>query len=614
MSKVCIVFFLVVFPALARSAEFSCPNVACLIAAINSANTQAGADKINLEPGTYSVTSVDNGTGSVAYGLPTTTTDITISVDAATTVFKRGPGAPDFRIFAIANTGKLTLNRLAVTGGEPASFGTGTNNNRTLTINGSTIESKSGLAEGDHLLSFDGNQWPLPLAGSGVLRVSPINSRYFTDGNGKAVYLTGSHTWTGLIDRGPTDPARPFDFARYLDLLQSANHNFMRLWSRHVTRYQSYGIDVLHGTPLPWARSGPGIALDGKPRFDLNRFDDRYFTRLRDRVMAARERGIYVAIMLFGGYVEVSEWAGNPFNAANNVNGIDGDLNGNGNGDTHRVPLPPDIDLIQKAYVRKVIDTVNDLDNVLFEISNEGELSSVAWQFQLVNFIKDYEAGRIDGVLRKQHPVGITALWTTDNAALLQSAADWISPGAVTADSARESYIGDPPAADGRKVSILDSDHLFFDLIIDNPTAARAWVWKSFLRGHNPILMENIFDDSTGKAVSVTTHDPGFTAARKAMGHTLRYANTMNLIAMMPRGDLTSTCYALADPGSEYIVYQPRAEPFTVDLIAGSYSFEWFHPSIGSVYFTGSLVAEGARTFVPPFDGDAVLYLRHLGS
>jgi hypothetical protein len=353
------------------------------------------------------------------------------------------------------------------------------------------------------------------------------------------------------------------------------------------------------------------MALDGKPRFNLNQFDDRYFTRLRDRVAAAGDRGIYVSIMLFGGQVEVNEWAGNPFNIANNINGIDGDTDGNGKGDIHRLPLPPGVEQIQKAYVRKVIETVNELDNVLIEISNEGDPNSVAWQYQLVDYIKDYEAGRIDGVARKQHPVGMTALWTTDNVALLRSAADWISPGAMAfEDPAREPYIIDPPAADGTKVSILDSDHLFFEAMVDDPKAARQWVWKSFLRGHNPILMENIFDDSTGRAVPVTTHSRGFVAAREAMGHTRTYADRVNLVVMLPRGDLSSTGYALANPGSEYIVYQPVSEPFTVTLLPGTYSYEWFDPSSGKIYSTGSITtAEGNTSFSPPLTGDAVLYV-----
>lgn len=448
---------------------------------------------------------------------------------------------------------------------------------------------------------------------TGVLRASPTNPRYFTDASSRAIYLTGSHTWTGLIDRGPTDPPAPFDFSRYLTLLQSSHHNFVRLWSRHVTRYQSYGRDVLYGEPLPWIRTGPGLALDGKPRFDLTQFNSQYFIRLRDRVMAARERGIYVAIMLFGGHVEISEWPGNPFNAANNVNNINGDVDGDGKGDIQLLPLPAGIEAIQKSYVRKVVDTVNDLDNVLFEISNEGELSSVEWQYQLLAYIKEYEAGRTDGVMRKQHPVGMTGLWTTDNGALLRSAADWISPGATSFDGSREEpYMIDPPAADGNKVSILDSDHLFFNAMLDDSRASRNWVWKSFLRGHNPILMDNIFADSTGRAVPATLDKSGFIAARAAMGYTRRYADKMNLVAMTPRRDLTSTGYALINAGSEYLVYQPLDGPFTLSLEAGAYAYEWFDPASGKIHSAGTVTVDnGDSYFVPPFTGDAVLYLRN---
>src|SRR5687768_8787410 len=63
----------------------------------------------------------------------------------------------------------------------------------------------------------------------GPLRVHPANPRYFTDGSGKAVYLTGSHTWNVLQD---SPGAPPFDYAAYLDLLEKHGHNLFRLWIR----------------------------------------------------------------------------------------------------------------------------------------------------------------------------------------------------------------------------------------------------------------------------------------------------------------------------------------------------------------------------------------------
>ena len=38
------------------------------------------------------------------------------------------------------------------------------------------------------------------------LRVSGENPRYFADSQGHPVYLTGSHTWSNLVDMGPADP------------------------------------------------------------------------------------------------------------------------------------------------------------------------------------------------------------------------------------------------------------------------------------------------------------------------------------------------------------------------------------------------------------------------
>ena len=47
------------------------------------------------------------------------------------------------------------------------------------------------------LVHFTGCQWA---DSRGPLEVSEENPRYFTDRSGKAVYLTGSHTWNNLVE------------------------------------------------------------------------------------------------------------------------------------------------------------------------------------------------------------------------------------------------------------------------------------------------------------------------------------------------------------------------------------------------------------------------------
>ncbi|MBW3624185.1 MAG: hypothetical protein KY468_12325 [Armatimonadetes bacterium] len=448
------------------------------------------------------------------------------------------------------------------------------------------------------------------------MRVSPWNPRYFEDRTGKIVYLTGSHTWTNLIDRGPTDPPPVFDYGSYLDFLQEHHHNFIRLWSRHVSRYQhEYGEKELHASPLPWRRTGPGTALDGKPKFNLTKFDPAYFDRLRSRVRAARDRGIYVSIMLFGGYQEVRpNWTGNPFHRDNNINGIDGDPNRDGRGSETQIlaGIPNAVAKVQKQYVRKVIDTVNDLDNVLFEICNECEGTSQDWQYDMIRFIHRYERMKA-----MQHPVGMTmADWSPreTRARLDASPAEWVSYYfQVEPPQGQEGFsVHDPFVANNRKVSVMDSDHWWVVPIYGNTAFGRDWVWKSFSRGHNPILMEHLPPLSlVMKEVPLTLDDPGYIASRQAMGQTRRMANRMNLAAMTPRNDLSSTGYCLANMGREYLTYLPDGGEVTVDLSTakGIFQAEWVHPITGRRTPGKTERGGGKRPFKAPFDGAAVLYL-----
>jgi len=105
------------------------------------------------------------------------------------------------------------------------------------------------------------------------LTVHPNNPRYFTDGSGRAIYLTGSHTWANLQDVGLTDPSPLFNWTTYLDFMQKYGHNFMRLWVWEQAAWAPWTREEYFIHPLPYMRTGPGTALDRKPKFDLNRFN-----------------------------------------------------------------------------------------------------------------------------------------------------------------------------------------------------------------------------------------------------------------------------------------------------------------------------------------------------
>jgi len=432
--------------------------------------------------------------------------------------------------------------------------------------------------------------------GAGPLRVDPVNPRYFTDGRGGVVYLTGSHTWGNLRDRSLEDPPPAFDFAAYLDFLAAHHHNFFRLWTWEQPRSWNNNTDGLARTfvPFPWPRTGPGLASDGKPRFDLARLDQDYFDRVRARVVAAGERGMYVSVMLFDGWDLTFAYnpgdGGFPYGAGNNVNGIASD------GPDSQTLDDSAVTAVQDAYVRKIIDTVNDLDNVLYEIANETGESGRAWQYHMIDLVKNYESGK-----PRQHPVGMTAMVPGSDSDLLASDADWISPADRTF------------AADGAKVVLNDTDHSYYwtGLKADGPAVQRDWAWQTFARGAAPLFMDPYLEawgernDPSGASV-----DPYWETLRDALGQTRLYADRLDLEHAVPSPELTSTGSCLASPGAQYLVYQPSSGPFTLTVVAGTYTYEWFDPGAGAVAETGSItVASEERSFTPPFAGDAVLLL-----
>ena len=459
------------------------------------------------------------------------------------------------------------------------------------------------------------------------------NPRYFQDGTGKTIVLVGSHTWGNFTNIGLTDPPAEFDFAGYLDFMKAHHHNFLRLWVRVLPQPCCWNSSAgqFFQSPFPWQRIGPGLASDGKLRFDLTQFDPAYFTRLRQRVVDAQAKGIYVAVMMFEGFQLQQNRQSNdgyPLSGANNVNSIhDGYSGGTGGPNSNDLGWinsnNPAMLTIQETYVKKVIDTVHDLPNVLYEIADEAGAYSTQWQNHFIDFIHNYE-NITYGV---KHPVGFTFQYDSgasvlDDSArdnnLLSSNADWISPRGPNQSGAEALSEGDVVPGNGAKVQIVDTDHNYYwvSMQTDGANAVRNWAWKNFMVGSMPVFMDPYLLPWSGRnAPSGSTPDPQWDPIRVSMGAINDYANKMNLAKMTPQGNLSSTGYCLADnsaTGAEYLVYQSGGGQFTINLSATNrlLNIEWYNPSSGTVT-PGGTVTGGSSTqsFTPPFSGAAVLYL-----
>lgn len=472
------------------------------------------------------------------------------------------------------------------------------------------------------------------VAANGVLRIHPTNSRYFTDDTGKAIYFAGSHTW-GVVfptrvvpyDNAYRHPTNYNTFENFLDFLQSHNHNFTRLWT---------GTSYLTAGKWPWLRTGPGIAFDGKPKFDLNRFNQNYFDILKQRVRQIEDRHMYASVMIFGSHNKFDiNYKCISWHPDNNINEL-----GFNNGYSFFSPNDAGIDT-QRLVVRKFIDTLNEFDNIIFEVINEAPFpESAQWQKDIISYAKHYEAQK-----PKQHLWGITADYKNSNPHLISGIHDWWSPDTTLTEG--YDYRQGGPASYSSKPVIVDSDH--FDGGLYKSTEIRkgiALVWKTFTRGNHPILMECYDDNWVGLEFGCNSQvNHVFDPIRNALGHTRSYANRLlDLAKTKPNEGICSTKYCLVNPGEDYIIYQPvpqdkchacplvseirqlsknlilgrgrrGVKAFTVYLEKGRYKIEWFDPYDESL--SEDMIEVPNESWLrfrkpPHIKKDAVLYLKRV--
>ena len=293
--------------------------------------------------------------------------------------------------------------------------------------------------------------------------------------------------------------------------------------------------------------------------------------------------------MLFEGYAlqfgtPPSDWRTHPFNGANNVNGIDADVNGNGHGREVHTLASGAVLARQLAYVRKVSDTLGRAPNVLYEVANESSSAySTAWQYRIIRELRRYETSK-----GRRHPIGMTHQYYPGSpSALRQSAAEWISPGG-------RPYVEQPPLADGHKVVLLDTDHLC------GICAGSDFVWKALLRGNNVLYMDPW--DALAERIE----------ARRAMGQAAGLARSLGLVGSR-RCDGPFR-YCLAHPGRRYLLYAPKGGTIALPLAGPRtrYRASWIEAQTG-LRHAGRIVRGGAwREFRPSFTGPAVLFLRRI--
>jgi hypothetical protein len=411
-----------------------------------------------------------------------------------------------------------------------------------------------------------------------VLTVHPENPRYFADGSGRAIYLGGHQSFVDLQDNSFNkefirDSKRILDWDEYVKFMKAHNFNYLRNWVIWSTGSGTMApVNNAIAYPMPYKRvGGHGKAKDGKNKFDLNQFDEVFFQRLHKRCEDLQDAGIYVSIMLFEVYgflngEAVGEpkqtlWDGNVFNKANNINGVHVDYDSNGNGIEFFYTDDKALLKLQKDYVKKVIDTVNDLDNVFYEIANE--LYAPQWQYEMIEFIKSYEKTK-----PKQHLVLMSAGGRTRTGAWKLMSSDVAVNGPADCFAVAGSWQSrryakkDPPANNNGKPGIVDLDH------VSAGSNDVGYVWSAFTRGYHFNLYDKPFEKPDAES-------PEWRRIRHNVGKTVEYAGKLDMVNVAPREDLASTGFCLAKPGYQYIVYQPGRGHFTVSGLRPDVAYQY---------------------------------------
>ena len=311
----------------------------------------------------------------------------------------------------------------------------------------------------------------------------------------------------------------------------------------------------------PWAQR------DGK--FDLTKWDDDYFARLKDFLKYAAKRGVLVELVLFCPLYQESMWNVSPMNARNNVNGI-------GNAPRNDVLTLRDARLteVQDAMVRKIVSELRDFDNLYYEICNEPYFGGVTleWQEHISRVIADTEAS-----YRKKHLIAQN--WANGSTVI-----DQPNPRV----SLFNFHYSRPPASVAMNWKLnraIGNNETGFDGSADPTYRIQGW---DFLMAGGALYNNLDYSFAVGHEDGTLAPPPatpggGSTALRRQLRYLRTFFDEIPFWRMQPasedvaRGLEGATVRALEEPGKVYAIYMHHGRvvkdgkpQYQVDTLPGS--------------------------------------------
>jgi hypothetical protein len=438
------------------------------------------------------------------------------------------------------------------------------------------------------------------------ISLHPDNPHYFLFHGKPTVLITSAEHYGAVLNLD-------FNFVPYLDELHARGFNLTRVFTgAYVEDPTSFGIENNTQAPAegrficPWARSATPGYHGGGSKFDLQRWDDAYFRRLKEFCREAGQRGVIVELVLFCPYYEEKQWAISPLNAASNVNGV---------GEVPREEAltlqHPSLLAAQETMVRKIVSELREFDNLYYEVCNEPFTRAVPmdWEVRIIETIQEAEAS-----FPARHLIAQNVPSSAEHA---------IEPNpAISIYNLHTPGLPDSVVLNYGLNRLMGFDETGFQGTADLPY--RTDGWEFILAGggvYNHLDYSFSCAHPDGTATFSKSPGGGGPRLRTQLATLKRFIERFDFVRMRPyntviKGGVPAggTARALVEPGKAYAVYLKGGTQanLVLDLPTGRYHAEWLNPRTGAAEKEQDVDHKGGTLTLtsPPYSEDIALGLQ----
>jgi len=450
--------------------------------------------------------------------------------------------------------------------------------------------------------------WAQP---SQPIRLDPENPHYFLFRGKPTLLITSGEHYGAVLNPD-------FDFVAYLNALQAGGFNLTRVFNG--TYYEQEKLipslgyqNTLAPRPgrylAPWARSSKPGFYGGGNKFDLDRWDEAYFARLKTFVAEAGKRGIVVELTFFTSTYDSPHWVPSLFQGANNVNGIGATY-------TNFFNSLFDHPLVERAdaLIQKTAEELNAFDNVYYEICDEcyipGRAQADEWQNHLIDTLV-----KVESKLPSKHMIA----WNYRD-----TLAELVNPNPVVSVFNFHNTLSP---------ETIGSNYRFNKAIALDETRAgastmdyRREAWASILSGGG-VYSHLDWSFTTDAPAGVKSSSSGSIGQGQELRSQLKvlkdFMSGVDFLRMQPNRAWVqkfpegTTAYALVNPGIAYVAYFMNGGQGAIsfEIEPGRFHLDWLNPRTGAVEKSQDLDRQGGplTLAMPPYKEDIALRLLKIG-